>query len=100
MAKFLVVGLQSFNFKDDSGRTIKGNTIYFLDKSDSEGYRGLKTGKISIPDGLLKAFNVLPGFYDLDFSVRVGAGGKTVATVGSVEFISSVNFVEEKQATK
>jgi hypothetical protein len=99
MAKFLVVGLQSFNFKDDSGRTIKGNNIYFLDKSDREDYRGLKTGKISVSDNLLKAFTVLPGFYDLDFSVRVGAGGKTVATISSVEFISAVNF-EGKQVTK
>lgn len=100
MAKFLVVGLQSFDFKDDNGRPIKGNTIYFLDKSESEGYMGLKTGKISIHDGLLKAFKVLPGFYDLDFNVRIGAGGRTVATVGSVEFISAVNFVEEKQEIK
>ncbi len=100
MAKFLVVGLQSFDFKDDNGRPIKGNIIYFLDKSDREGYRGLKTGKISIPDGLLKEFKVLPGFYDLDFSVRIGAGGRTVATVGSVEFISAVNFEETKQISK
>lgn len=99
MAKFMVIGLQSFDFKDENGRTIKGNTIYFLDKSEREGYMGYKTGKISIPDGLLKAFKVLPGFYDLDFSVRVGAGGKTLATVSSVEFISAVNF-EEKQAIK
>lgn len=99
MAKFLVVGLQSFDFKDENGRAIKGNTMYFLDKSDSEGYMGLKTGKMSIPDGMLKAFTVLPGYYDLDFSVRVGAGGKAIATIGSVEFISAVNF-EEKQAIK
>ena len=99
MAKFLVIGLQSFDFKDENGREIKGNSIYFLDKSDREGYIGLKTGRISIPDGLLKEFSVLPGFYDLDFSVRIGAGGKTVATVGSVEFISGVNF-EAKQMNK
>ena len=92
MAKYLVIGLQSFNFKDENGREIKGNSIYFLDKSDREGYRGLKTGKISIPDGLVKEFNVLPGLYDLEFSVRIGAGGKTVATVGSVKFISEVNI--------
>lgn len=100
MAKFLVVGLQSFNFKDDSGRVIKGNTIYFLDKSNSESYRGLKVGKISVSDGLLKGFTVLPGFYDLDFSVRVGAGGKTVATVDSVDYISDVNFVEARHMAK
>ena len=100
MAKFLVVGLQSFEFKDENGRTIKGNTIYFLDKSDREGYIGYRTGKISIPDGMLKAFKVLPGIYDLDFSVRVGAGGKTVATIGSVEFISEVSFEEVKQEIK
>lgn len=99
MAKFIVIGLQQFNFKDDNGRTIKGNFIYFLDKSDREGYRGLKTGKISIPDGLTKAFTVLPGLYELDFSVRIGAGGRIIATVNSVEFISEVN-IEAMQMNK
>jgi hypothetical protein len=99
MAKIMVIGLQSFDFKDENGRPIRGNTIYFLDKSDREGYIGLKTGKISISDSLIKAFNVIPGFYDVEFSVRVGAGGKTVATIGSVELLSAVNF-EEKQMAK
>lgn len=99
MAKFMVVGLQSFDFKDENGRTIKGNTIYFLDKSKSESYRGLKTGKISIPDGLVKEFNVLPGLYNLDFSVRIGSGGRTIATVNSVEFISEVN-IEARQMNR
>ena len=92
MAKFVVIGLQKFDFKDDDGRTIKGNTIYFLDKSNRESYRGLRIGKISIPDGLTKAFTALPGLYELDFSVRIGAGGRTIATVNSVEFISEVNI--------
>lgn len=92
MAKFIVIGLQSFNFKDDNGRTVKGNLIYFIDKSSSESYRGLKTGKIRIPDDLVKEFNVLPGLYELDFSVRIGSGGRTISTVNSVEFISEVNI--------
>lgn len=99
MAKFIVIGLQSFDFKDDNGRTIKGNIIYFLDKSNSESYRGLKTGKIRIPDGLVKEFNVLPGLYNLDFSVGIGSGGRTIATVNSVEFISEVN-IEARQMNK
>jgi len=92
MAKFIVIGLQSYNFRDDSGRTIKGNNIYFIEKSNSESYRGYKLGKIPIPDGLVKEFNVLPGLYDLQFSVRVGARGKSVATICGVEFISEVNI--------
>jgi len=92
MEKYVVVGLQSFDFKDENGRTIKGNTIYFLDKSDREGYIGYRTGKMSIPDGMLKEFKVIPGLYNLDFRVRVGAGGKPVATLCGVEFISEVNI--------
>ena len=92
MAKFMVIGLQSFNFKDENGREIKGNTIYYMDKSNSESYRGLKVGKIPIPDDLVKEFNVLPGLYDLEFSVRVGAGGKSIATICGVKFIAEVNI--------
>ena len=92
MAKFIVIGLQQFNFKDDSGRSIKGNTIYYMDKSNSDSYRGLKIGKIPIPDSIVKEFNVLPGLYDLELSVRAGSGGKSVATICGAEFISEVNI--------
>lgn len=98
MAKCLVIGLQSYNFKDDSGKEIKGNNIFFLDKSDSDGYTGFKTGKVSVPDGLVKAFAVVPGFYDLDFGVKVGAGGKVAVSLESVQFMSGVKFNEEKLA--
>ena len=92
MAKYVVIGIQSFNFTDDSGRKIKGNNIYYMEKSNSDSYRGIKIGKIPIPDGLVKEFNVLPGLYDLEFSVRVGSGGKSVATICGAEFISEVNI--------
>ena len=76
----------------------KGNTIYFWTSQKRRLY-GPENREDVDSRWYGEAFTVLPGYYDLDFSVRVGAGGKALATIGSVEFISAVNF-EEKQAIK
>lgn len=98
MAKYLVIGMQSYDFKDDKGKSVKGNNIFFLDKSNDEGYTGFKTGKMPIPDSFLKAFTTFPGFYDLDFSVKVGSAGKVAAILESVQFVSVAKIVDEKAA--
>lgn len=100
MAKYLVTGMQSYDFKDDKGKRVKGNNIFFLDKSNDEGFNGYKTGKMPIPEGYIKSFSVYPGFYDLDFSVKVGSGGKVAAILESVQFISAAKIVDEKAAVK
>lgn len=100
MAKYLVTGMQSYDFKDDStGRSIKGTNIFFLDKSDTDGFMGYKTGKVSVPAGFIKAFSVFPGYYELDFHIKVGAGGKVNAVLESVQFISAIKIVEDKAAS-
>jgi hypothetical protein len=98
MAKYIVIGVQSYDFKDDNGKSIKGNHVFFLDESEQEMFRGFKTGKMSVPDSMVKAFSTLPGVYDIDFSVRVGAGGRVAASINSVGFIAPIKFLEEKGA--
>lgn len=100
MAKYLVIGIQSYDFKDDKGKSVKGNNIFFLDESKDDGYKGFKTGKMPMPDSFMKSFTTLPGFYDLDFSVKVGAGGKVAAILESVQFQSAAKIIDEKAATK
>lgn len=100
MAEYLVVGLQHYDFKDVSGKEIKGNSLYFLDESKDNSYKGYKVGKMSIPDSFLGSFSVFPGLYDLDFSVKVGAGSKVNAILESVGYLSPVNFTNGKPAGK
>lgn len=97
MSKYVVIGKQSYDFKDENGKAIKGSNIFFLDKSDAnDGYSGLKTGKIAVTEGLLKAFTEVPGIYDLEFAVKVGAGGKAAATLSSVKLLGPAQIVEGK----
>lgn len=96
MAKYLVVGLQSYDFKDASGKQVKGSSVYFLDKSTDNGYKGYKVGKMAITEGFVSSFSTFPGLYDLEFSVKVGAGGKVNAILESVSFLSAVKFVDDK----
>lgn len=96
MSKYIVIGKQSYDFKDENGKVIKGSNIFFLDKSDGYGYSGLKTGKIAVTEGLLKTFTELPGIYDLEFAVKVGAGGKVAATLSSVKLLGPAQIVEGK----
>lgn len=96
MSKYIVIGMQSYDFKDENGKAIKGSNIFFLDKAEGNGFSGLKTGKIAVTDGLVKAFTELPGIYDLDFAVKVGAGGKVAATLSSVKLMGPAKIVEGK----
>lgn len=101
MAEYLVIGMQSFDFKSDDGKNIKGSSIFFLDKAaDNDSFVGYKTGKMSVPDSMTKAFTAIPGIYDLDFSVKVGAGGKIAASLNSIGFIAPAKFMQEKQGVK
>jgi hypothetical protein len=100
MAKYLVVGMQSYDFKDDNGRQMKGSNIFFLDESSDDTFKGFKTGKMPIPEGFIKTFTTFPGFYDLDFSVKVGAQGKVNAKLESIQFIAPAIINEQKTATR
>jgi integrase len=79
MAKYLVVGIQSYDFKDEKGKSIKGNNVFFLDESKDEGFKGYKTGKLPVNDSFMKTFTSFPGYYDIKFSVKVGSAGKLTA---------------------
>lgn len=71
-----VLHVSRYDFKDDSGKNIKGCTVHVLDGSidNTDDARGTKPMKLQGAFDAFRDFEALPGDYELDCTL--GSGSK------------------------
>jgi len=74
MSKVLIMGASRYDFKDESGRTVKGCKIAILDTSEdsADNVHGVMPKYITAPIEAFENFEKAPAFYDVDFTVKLG----------------------------
>lgn len=91
MSKFAVLYVQQFDFKDDSGSTVKGCQIHFFDPAvrvNSRTEAGFPLMNLFTKDFSIDDFDIIPAYYNLDVRQRRGAKGKMASYLHDFEFIS------------
>lgn len=75
---YLVLSLNQYRFpQEGTGQIMEGISIQIADEPDPNGrIRGLGVTKITAPLDSLEQFVAVPGYYDIDFKMRPGRGGK------------------------
>lgn len=93
--RILIMAAKPYSVKDDkSGETKDGITVeyYFFPQDDSlisQHYdftngAGYKRAKASLPIDCGRQFSVVPGIYDGDFMMSIGADGKPKLALSNV----------------
>lgn len=89
----LVMGVKSYDFKNDSGEQVKGNKVYYViqDDAEVEGVKGNLPMVVNVDND---CFGVVPGLYDFDFTMKQGKNNKAELVLKSVAFKSAITMVD------
>lgn len=97
MAKFLVLAIKPYEFKSGDGEKVSGMNVQYInpfEKFEEESIEGFPVYTARLDKDKQRHFNTVPGFYDLDFSMRPGAKGKAELSLKSASFAGAVEFME------
>jgi len=99
MPVVLVVSKNEFDFpdKEDATRRVTGANAYIIDgnESDSEGRSGCEPAKIKVLPRAAKSLATVPGFYDIGYDVKPGAGGKVTVAIASAKLLEAFDLTAQ-----
>lgn len=103
--KYLVLGVKKFDFDNkETGEVVKGMNITAVDIAHNENEadkKGILPIKLKSPDtSLFQKFNVLPGIYDIEFSMKPDAKGNPVIVLTGAVLTDDVTFTTVPVAKK
>lgn len=82
---------------NDNGRTTQGVSIRYLTVDNLDPVvnpdlesKGTRPAKDNLPYSWKDLFVAVPGFYDADLGIKVGADGKPVLGISSIEYCGNV----------
>lgn len=90
----IVISARQFAFKDDQGRNVEGVTLTYADPAEEAtgGRKGLTLMNATAPAVVWDSVQQVPGYYDLDFRMRPGKGGRPVVQLVGADFKAAVHF--------
>lgn len=89
--KVLVLGVKSYDFKNDAGEKVAGTKVYYVTNDAIEGVEGYPPMCVTVGSDV---FPVLPGIYNFDFSMKQGKNNKPELVVVDSNFVSHVSIVD------
>jgi hypothetical protein len=87
--EYLVQALNNWKFEDEKTKEIKeGVTVYYIDNrpTNDDGKLGYFPIKVTASIEIRKDIQKVPGYYDLDFSMKPDAKGKPTLLLRSLSF--------------
>jgi hypothetical protein len=76
---YLVLHVRDFDFKSDrNDERVQGSSVIYVDPTaePEKNERGLSPVKVSVKAAVGRSFTAVPGWYQLDFTMRSGRDGK------------------------
>ena len=93
MAEYIILGVRRYGFRNDRGELVEGIKMTYLDTPEQgDNAKGYTPLTITAPIELWRDFEVVPGFYDVDFRQRPDSRGKPVLVLDSVKFKKPVQI--------
>lgn len=97
MERYLILHARPYDFKDDSGRQVKGCTVSYLQEEADEGQggRGHAPLQISATEEVWFQLTALPGRYLMDFRQRPGKNNRPITMLTGVTLCEPVDLWSE-----
>lgn len=92
----LVLSVKSYDFKNDDGERVSGNKVSYIVNDKMEDIDGFAPMVVNVESK--NGLDVIPGIYDMNFSMRTGRNNKPELVVKSVSFVSEVKNLFTKVA--
>lgn len=95
MNRFLVLALQHYDFKNDSGERVNGVKVTYLNPkvSSRENEVGYCPLIVNISDSsVVRKFGQVPGIYNMTFEQVTGRNNRPAIILSDVEFVSAVDM--------
>ncbi|SIQ89560.1 hypothetical protein SAMN05880570_2642 [Paenibacillus sp. RU4T] len=94
MGLTLILSTNAYRLQDEvTGEIREGVTLQIADQpSTTSRQKGLAVSKITAPIEALPNLATVPGYYDVEYSIRPGAGGKARVEYRSAKFIAPLEL--------
>jgi len=93
MAVMLVLSVSRWKFaQDGTGEVVEGVSLQYVGEPESpkQNSRGTSPMKITAPLDQYNVFDKVPAYYDIDFSIVPGTGGKAKVNYAGAKFVRSL----------
>lgn len=93
--RVFVLGFKGYDFKNEDGKQMKGQSIHYIDSSfreDSELQQGIFPIKTPCTSKVMDDLKTLPAFYEVDFRQRPDGKGKPILTAVGAEYLESIEL--------
>ena len=96
----IVLSASTYDFKDDSGKALKGTTLHYVLASDlsphedpdpDRNFKGYRPVKATLPLDAYQKLDVVPGIYNLVLTIEAGSDGKIKTVPIDFAFISGIS---------
>lgn len=86
---YLVLSRSQYRFADENtGEIREGLTLQVADEPTvTDRVKGLQITKVSAPLEALPSLEHVPAYYDIDYKIKPGAGGKAIAAFQKATFL-------------
>ncbi|HHY13088.1 MAG TPA: hypothetical protein GX526_00375 [Thermoanaerobacterales bacterium] len=95
MNRFLVLALQHYDFKNDSGERVNGAKVTYISPkaSSRENEVGYCPLIVNISDSsVVRKFGQVPGIYNMTFEQVTGRNNRPSIILSDVDFINEVDM--------
>ena len=87
--KVLLLAKKSYDFQNDNGEQVKGNKLFYIVEDVTEGIEGYAPMQVSLSNA--DGIDILPGYYDFDFTMKLGRNNKPELVLKSYTFLNECN---------
>ena len=97
MSKHIVTGVRPFDFVDDSGKSVQGVTVFYLDSvnEDSEYGKGYSSLNLTLIGDHIGKFKHVPGIYELDFRQARDSKGRPTLRLQDASYVRPFSLALE-----
>ncbi len=94
---YLVLHVRDFDFKSDrDNERVQGSSVTYIDLTaePEKNERGCSPVKVSVKPNVGQRFTTVPGWYQLDFTMRSGRDGKPRVELVGAKLESPADFAQ------